>query len=141
MLVCEPKFHSWGRCTMALTNMHSDLRFNPFSGLCINLVILYYIILYYIILYYIILYYIILYYIILYYIILRLSFLSCILGCNNVKVFVKHKYNVIYYLQFSYKVAAAVTTAGYSNAQNIMNKPCNAFFALNCALCYVRLFV
>ena len=27
---------------MALTNMHSDLRFNPFSGLCINLVILYY---------------------------------------------------------------------------------------------------
>jgi len=24
---------------MALTNMHSDLRFNPFSGLCINLVI------------------------------------------------------------------------------------------------------
>ena len=57
MLVCEPKFHSWGRCTMALTNMHSDLRLNPFSGLYI---ILYYIILYYIILYYIILYYIIL---------------------------------------------------------------------------------
>ena len=23
--VCEPKYHSWGRCTMALTNMHSDL--------------------------------------------------------------------------------------------------------------------
>ena len=45
MLVCEPKFHSWGRCTMALTNMHSDLRFNPSSGLCINLVI--YIISYY----------------------------------------------------------------------------------------------
>ena len=37
--------------------MHSDLRFNPSSGLCINLVILYYIILYYIILYNIILYY------------------------------------------------------------------------------------
>ena len=54
---------------MALTNMHSDLRFNSFSGLCINLVKKnYYIILYYII-YYIILYYIILYYIILYYII------------------------------------------------------------------------
>jgi len=33
----EPKFHSWGRCTIALTNMHSDLRFNPSSGLCINL--------------------------------------------------------------------------------------------------------
>ena len=40
---------------MALTNMHSDLRFNPSSGLCINLVsYLYYsVILYYIILYYI----------------------------------------------------------------------------------------
>ena len=46
---------------MALTNMHSDLRFNPFSGLCINLVIL------------------ILYYIILYY----AGPLSCILGCNK----------------------------------------------------------
>jgi len=37
MLVGEPKFHSWGRCTIALTNMHSDMRFNPSSGLCINL--------------------------------------------------------------------------------------------------------
>ena len=37
--VCKPKFHSWGRCTIALTTMHSDLRFNPSSGLCI---ILYY---------------------------------------------------------------------------------------------------
>ena len=46
MLVCEPKFHSWGRCTIAVTNMHSDLKFNPSSGLCINLVI--YIILYYV---------------------------------------------------------------------------------------------
>ena len=32
--------------------MHTDLRFDPSSGLCINLVILFYIILYYIILYY-----------------------------------------------------------------------------------------
>ena len=40
MLVGEPKFHSWGRCTIALTNVHSDLRFNPSSGLCI---ILYYV--------------------------------------------------------------------------------------------------
>ena len=29
--------------TIALTNMHSDLRFNPSSGLCINLVIVYYV--------------------------------------------------------------------------------------------------
>ena len=36
-LVGEPKFHSWGRCTIALTNMHSDLRFNSSSCLCINL--------------------------------------------------------------------------------------------------------
>ena len=39
MLVCKPKFHSWGRCTIALTTMHSHLSFNPSSGLCI---ILYY---------------------------------------------------------------------------------------------------
>ena len=32
-LVGEQKFHSWGRCTMAVTNMHSDLRFNSSSGL------------------------------------------------------------------------------------------------------------
>ena len=43
MLVGEPKFHSWGRCTMTLTNMHSDLRFNPSSGLCISYIILYYV--------------------------------------------------------------------------------------------------
>ena len=40
----EPKFHSWGRCTIALTTMHSDLRFNlSLACMCINLVILYYI--------------------------------------------------------------------------------------------------
>ena len=33
MLVSEPKFYSWGRCTIALTNMHSD----PSSGWCFNL--------------------------------------------------------------------------------------------------------
>ena len=66
-----PKFHSWDKCTMPLTNINSDWMSNASSGLCIILVILYYIILYYIILYYIILYYIILYYIILYYIVLR----------------------------------------------------------------------
>ena len=33
-----PKFHSWGRCTMALTNMYSDLRSNPSSGLCIYII-------------------------------------------------------------------------------------------------------
>ena len=49
------KFHSWGKCTMPLTNI--NWMSNASSGLCI---ILYYIILYYIILYYIILYYIIL---------------------------------------------------------------------------------
>ena len=34
-LVGEPKFLSWGTCILALTNMHSDLRFNPSSGLAI----------------------------------------------------------------------------------------------------------
>ena len=29
-VVGEPKFHSWGKCTMAVTNIHSDLRFNCF---------------------------------------------------------------------------------------------------------------
>jgi len=43
MLVCEPKFHSRGRCTIVLTNMNSDLRSNPSSGLCINLYYLYYV--------------------------------------------------------------------------------------------------
>ena len=65
-----PKFHSWGKCTMPLTNINSDRISNASSGLCIILCYLCcYIILYCIILYYILLYYIILYYIILYYII------------------------------------------------------------------------
>ena len=32
-LVGEPKFHSWGRWTMALTNTHSDGMPIAFSGL------------------------------------------------------------------------------------------------------------
>ena len=34
-----PKFHSWGKCTMPLTNINSDWMFNASSGLRI---ILYY---------------------------------------------------------------------------------------------------
>ena len=34
-----PKFHSWGKCTMPLTNINSDWMSNASSGLCI---ILYY---------------------------------------------------------------------------------------------------
>ena len=36
------KFHSWGKCTMPLTNINSDWMSNALSGLCINLIILYY---------------------------------------------------------------------------------------------------
>ena len=32
-----PKFHSWGKCTMPLTNINSDRMSNTSSGLCINL--------------------------------------------------------------------------------------------------------
>ena len=38
MIVGEPKFDSWDRCTMALTNIHSDLRSNLSCGLCINFI-------------------------------------------------------------------------------------------------------
>ena len=34
-----PKFHSWGKCTMPLTNINSDWMFNASSGLCIILVL------------------------------------------------------------------------------------------------------
>ena len=69
-VVGVPKFHSWGKCTMPLTNINSDWMSNASSGLCI--ILLDYIILF----------------------ILRGSFklhlggviyagpLSCILGCN-----------------------------------------------------------
>ena len=36
-----PKFHSWGKCTMPLTNINSDWMSNALSGLCINLIILF----------------------------------------------------------------------------------------------------
>ena len=39
-----PKFHSWGKCTMPLTNINSDRMSKASSDLCIILVI---IILYY----------------------------------------------------------------------------------------------
>ena len=32
-----PKFHSWCKCTMPLTNINSDWMSNASSGLCINL--------------------------------------------------------------------------------------------------------
>ena len=37
-VVGVPKFHSWGKCTMPLTNVNSDWMFNASSGLCIILV-------------------------------------------------------------------------------------------------------
>ena len=43
-VVGVPKFHSWGKCTMPLTNINSDWMSNASSGLCIILV---YVILYY----------------------------------------------------------------------------------------------
>ena len=30
-----PKFHSWGKCTIPLTNINSDWMYNASSGLCI----------------------------------------------------------------------------------------------------------
>ena len=36
-VVGVPKFHSWGKCTMPLTNINSDWMSIAFSGLCINL--------------------------------------------------------------------------------------------------------
>ena len=36
-VVGVPKFHSWDKCTMPLTNINSDWTSNAASGLCINL--------------------------------------------------------------------------------------------------------
>ena len=36
-VVGVPKFHSWGKCTMPLTNINSDWMSNVSSGLCINI--------------------------------------------------------------------------------------------------------
>ena len=55
-----PKFHSWGKCTMPLTNINSDWMSNALSGLCINL----------------------------YYLIIYAGPLSCILGCNIFILFI-----------------------------------------------------
>ena len=43
-VVGVPKFHSWGKCTMPLTNINSDWISNATSALCIILCYLYYII-------------------------------------------------------------------------------------------------
>ena len=59
-----PKFHSWGKCTMPLTNINSDWMSNASTGLCITL--LYYSI-----------------YIIYIIYIIYADPLSCILGCNE----------------------------------------------------------
>ena len=40
-IVGVPKFHSWGKCTMPLTNNNSDWMSKASSGLCIILFILY----------------------------------------------------------------------------------------------------
>ena len=37
-VVGVPKFHSWGKCTMPLTNINSDWMSNASSSLCIILV-------------------------------------------------------------------------------------------------------
>ena len=57
-VVGVPKFHSWGKCTMPLTNINSDWMSNASSGLYIILVILVNYIIY-------------------------ADPLSCILGCNK----------------------------------------------------------
>ena len=44
-IVGVPKFHSWGKCTMPLTNINSDWMSNASSGLCIILDCINYIIL------------------------------------------------------------------------------------------------
>ena len=40
-VVGTPKFHSWGKCTMPLTNINSDWISNASSGLCIIYTIYY----------------------------------------------------------------------------------------------------
>ena len=46
-VVGVPKFHSWGKCTMPLTNINSDWMSNASSGLCIILGYIILFILYY----------------------------------------------------------------------------------------------
>ena len=40
-LVGVPKFHSWGKYTILLTNIHSDWMSNTSSGLCINYIMVF----------------------------------------------------------------------------------------------------
>ena len=42
-VVDVPKFHSWNKCAMPLTNINSNWMSNAASGLCINLYYLYYV--------------------------------------------------------------------------------------------------
>jgi len=61
-----PKFHSWGKCTLPVTNINSDWMCNTSSGLYINLFILFTRVLYFAswgVIYY-------------------AGPVSCILGCN-----------------------------------------------------------
>ena len=60
-VVGVPKFHSWGKCTMRLSNINSDWMSNASSGL--HVYYLYYII--------------------------YVGPLSCILGCNIIYVFTR----------------------------------------------------
>ena len=69
-VVGVPKFHSWGKCTMPLTNIDSDWMSNASSGLCI--ILLYYIIYYIFILF------------------IYAGPLSCILGCNEAFTYTYH---------------------------------------------------
>ena len=41
-VVSVPKFHSWGKCTVVLTNIKSDWMTKASSALCIILYCLYY---------------------------------------------------------------------------------------------------
>ena len=40
-VVGVPKFHSWGKCSMPLTNINSDWMSNASSGLCIYILVIY----------------------------------------------------------------------------------------------------
>ena len=35
-VVGEPKFHSWGKCTMAVTNIHFEIQLLPLASACIT---------------------------------------------------------------------------------------------------------
>ena len=64
-VVGAPKFYSWGKYTMPLTNINSDWMSNASCGLCI-IYLLYYV-----------------------------GPLSCILGCNNLRLFTGSLYQAM----------------------------------------------